>query len=138
MQNNLSIFLLSLRFILAILLYAFLAYSIFILWNNFKNSLSPISKIKTPLIHLSYKDKKISFQQQEIFLGRSPTSDLQIDNNTVSSSHAKIFFSKNQWWVEDMQSSNGSRLNSLDLTIPTVLTNEDELELGNATILISI
>ena len=138
MQNNLSILLLSLRFILATLLYAFLAYSIFILWRNFKNSLSPTTEIIQPAIHLSYNNQTFSFQQPEIFLGRSPTSDLQIDNTTVSSSHAKIYYSMNQWWVEDMHSSNGSRLNTHPLTIPAVLTNEDELELGNAIILVTI
>lgn len=138
MQNNLSLILLSLRFILATLLYTFLVYSIYILWKNFKTSLIPLTQVSTPEIQLLYNNQKFIFQQQEIFLGRSQNCDLHIENSTVSSNHARIYYSQNQWWIEDSNSSNGSRLNSIDISIPTVLTNQDELELGNAIIQIAL
>jgi len=113
-------------------------YSIYILWKNFKTSLIPLTQVSTPEIQLLYNNQKFIFQQQEIFLGRSQNCDLHIENSTVSSNHARIYYSQNQWWIEDSNSSNGSRLNSIDISIPTVLTNQDELELGNAIIQIAL
>lgn len=138
MQNNLSILLLSLRFALALILYTFLAYSIYVLSKNLNKNLSTAKNASLPTIHLSHSDQHYTFQQSEITLGRNPTCDLNIINETVSSNHARIFFEYNQWWVEDINSSNGSRLNSLIISSPVVLTNNDQLELGNALITISL
>ena len=44
-------------------------------------------------------------------LGRDYSSDVQILDTKVSSAHAMILFEKGQWWVYDLQSSNGTLLN---------------------------
>lgn len=44
-------------------------------------------------------------------IGRSPDSDIQIMDNTVSRNHLKIFRKKNEYFIEDLNSKNGTFVN---------------------------
>ena len=52
--------------------------------------------------------KTIESDKPEIIIGRNPGSDIQIDNLGVSDRHARIFASKGQYQIEDLQSTNGT------------------------------
>lgn len=143
-MNDLSgFFLLSLRFGSAMVLYAFLGWSIYILWRELRQLTQSTKSLQIPPIHLSatrHADlpEKMSFAYPQIFIGRDPACEFYLDNETVSSRHVRLFFQKNQWWVEDLGSSNGSFLNEQTIVIPTVLTDNDQLRCGQALINISL
>ena len=133
MENLAGIFLLGLRFTLAFLLFLFLFWSIRIIWKEFSNTAQVESQKTIPQILLSViAEKPISktFSVEEITIGRDPVCDLQIPDQTVSSKHVRIFFSHEQWWVEDLGSSNGSYLNEILVSTAAVLTIGDQLRLG--------
>ena len=133
MEHLAGIFLLSLRLVLILILYIFLFWSIRIIWKDFKKTAIEDAQNDIPPIFLTLQSENHlaqSFTSEEIIIGRSPICDFQITDETVSSKHARIYFSHNQWWVEDFGSSNGSYLNEILVTTPAVLTYGDQLRLG--------
>ena len=75
-----------------------------------------------------------SFQQKVINIGRDPLCDLVITNDTISGQHARIIYQNNQWWLEDLHSTNGTFLNLDLLKIPTILLNNDIIQCGSTVI----
>ena len=62
-------------------------------------------------ILIKFGDKElqtIESDKSEIIIGRNPGCDIQIDNLGVSDRHARIFASKGQYQIEDLQSTNGT------------------------------
>jgi pSer/pThr/pTyr-binding forkhead associated (FHA) protein len=84
------------------------------------------------------EDQTTSFSVPEIIIGRSPASSYIIHNETVSSAHARLAYHHEQWWVEDLRSTNGSFLNEERISTPTVIMNGDELRCGQVNIHIQI
>jgi len=44
-------------------------------------------------------------------LGRSPSTDIHVDNPSVSRRHARVIFENGVWMLEDLGSRNGTKLN---------------------------
>jgi pSer/pThr/pTyr-binding forkhead associated (FHA) protein len=81
---------------------------------------------------------KRRFRQKEIFLGRDPSVDFPLNNETISLRHCKISHNNKQWWVKDLESTNGTYLNNEPVKTETIITNGDQLRLGKVEILITI
>ena len=134
--------LLSFRIGSVVVLYAFLGWSIYILWQELRQTTPLTKSFQIPPIHLSAKrqpnlPEDMSFTYPQIFIGRDPACEFYLENETVSSKHLRLFFHQNQWWAEDLGSSNGSFLNEQIIAIPTVLTDNDQLRCGQVKIHIS-
>jgi pSer/pThr/pTyr-binding forkhead associated (FHA) protein len=71
-----------------------------------------------------------SFSQMEILIGRDPQNDFQLNDDTISARHSRIFFSNNLWMVEDSQSTNGTFLNDEKIFTPTALVENDIIRCG--------
>ena len=78
------------------------------------------------------------FTIPEVILGRDPACDFPINDDTISLRHSKLSFHHNQWWVEDLGSTNGSYINETLLDEPVVLINGDLLRLGRKILTINI
>ena len=79
--------------------------------------------------------KKIETEKPEIIIGRSPTTDIQIDNLAVSKQHARLIKQEDQYALEDLNSTNGTFLN--DEKISKVnLNHNDTITVGKHTIVI--
>ena len=133
MENIAGLILLGLRLSLAILLFLFLFWAIKIIWKDFLKTAQEEVLNVIPPIYLTIASEEFTsqpFATPEIIIGRGPSCDLNISDETVSSMHARLFYSLNQWWVEDCGSSNGSYLNELYLSSAAVLTQGDQLRLG--------
>lgn len=63
-------------------------------------------------------------------LGRSIANDIIIDDDYSSNEHARISWQENQWWLEDLASSNGTFINDLPINKATVITNGDLITVG--------
>jgi pSer/pThr/pTyr-binding forkhead associated (FHA) protein len=79
-----------------------------------------------------------SFQKSEIFIGREQSSTLPIHDETVSGRHARLVFRHNQWWVEDLKSTNGTFLNDEPVHMMTVLVSGDEIRIGQTVMRVEI
>jgi pSer/pThr/pTyr-binding forkhead associated (FHA) protein len=128
--------LLILRLLLAASLYAFLGIALFVLWQDLKVQSGKISQKITPPISVIYQQDEdyttFNFNLPEITIGRDPACDCVIEDSTVSAQHARLAFRQNQWWVEDLHSTNGTYLNSEIVLAPLVITNSDRLRCGQA------
>ncbi|MDH5484779.1 MAG: FHA domain-containing protein [Gammaproteobacteria bacterium] len=71
----------------------------------------------------------IPLNKENITIGRKPDNDIQIDNLSVSSHHAKILTILNDSFVEDMGSTNGTYLNGT-LIKKQVLQHNDVIKIG--------
>ena len=63
-------------------------------------------------------------------LGRSATNSIPINDDFVSSKHARISLQNGQWWLEDRSSRNGTLLNREPVRHPTILANGDVIGIG--------
>ena len=75
--------------------------------------------------------KRFPLSRNEIVLGRGADCDIQVDRDSVSRRHARVFRSGEAWSVEDLQSTNGSYVNDIPVT-KSVLRDADFLKIGAA------
>lgn len=132
---------LALRLLLTLALYAFLGWTTWVLWSDLKRAAHQAESTRIPSIRIEVRTKKRgavsrAFSQPEIILGRDPSCDLPLDDETVSASHARLRYHHKQWWLEDLQSTNGTRLNGQKVTTATVLASGDEVRCGKAKLVI--
>ena len=64
-------------------------------------------------------------------VGRSPTSDIRIDDPFASAAHARIFPRGQFMYIEDMGSTNGTFLNGRRLRGPARLNLQDTVRIGD-------
>lgn len=138
-----GILVLVLRVALAACLYAFLGWVLFSLWKDLRTQGDGLAGRKAPPLDLAIQNnagKTIQrvFQQTEISIGRDPACDLALEDEAISARHAHLKYHHGQWWVEDLGSTNGTRLNQSALEAPTVITTGDQIECGHIAIIVSI
>jgi pSer/pThr/pTyr-binding forkhead associated (FHA) protein len=73
--------------------------------------------------------KEFNTDQNEIIIGREPSSDVQIDNIAISREHACIVKGPNDCFIEDMNSKNGIFINGKKINKKFLKTN-DEITIG--------
>ncbi|HUV27494.1 MAG TPA: FHA domain-containing protein [Anaerolineales bacterium] len=74
--------------------------------------------------------KTYPLEGDETFIGREPSSTLQIDSPGVSRKHARLTFQNNQYLIEDLGSSNGTFVNGERISKPWPLKNGDIISIG--------
>jgi len=71
---------------------------------------------------------------EKCILGRARDSQLMLDSKEVSRRHAMIYRQgEYEYWVADLGSANGTRLNGRHLSQHRQLTDRDKIELGGIT-----
>jgi pSer/pThr/pTyr-binding forkhead associated (FHA) protein len=127
---------LALRLALAITLYAFLGWAFYTLLQELRlqgNKLAAQKKLGITF-YVKNEDGRESirhFAQPEIMLGRDTNCDLSIRDDALSAHHARVAFHHGQWWLEDMNSTNGTFLNRNKLNTAAVVITGDEFRCGN-------
>jgi pSer/pThr/pTyr-binding forkhead associated (FHA) protein len=127
---------LVLRLILAIALYAFLVCALWTLLQELKLQGDKLSVQKKPAITLRItieegQETKRHFLQPEIMIGRDPNCDIAMMDEALSAHHARLTHHHGQWWLEDLNSTNGTFLNREKLTTPAVVITGDNFKCGN-------
>jgi pSer/pThr/pTyr-binding forkhead associated (FHA) protein len=127
---------LLLRLLLAIALYAFLGWTLWNLLREFRQQSDKLATQKKPGITLSInpdqgKESKRQFSQPEIMIGRDTKCDVSIQDEALSAHHARLTHHHGQWWLEDLNSTNGTFLNREKLTMPAVVITGDHFKCGN-------
>lgn len=64
-------------------------------------------------------------------IGRSKEADVRIDDRYASSIHARVFSREGRFYVEDMNSTNGTLLNGATLQGEAELIDGDTVEIGD-------
>lgn len=135
--------LLVLRAALALSLYAFLGWTLLTLWRSLRRQAEVVTVRQAPAITLINREQagpgpEYKFSISEVTIGRDPTCDCQLDEKTVSASHARLSYHHGHWWVEDLASRNGTFLNAVRVAEPHVLTAGDELRCGQVLFVVAI
>ncbi|HNX45577.1 MAG TPA: FHA domain-containing protein [Anaerolineaceae bacterium] len=133
---------LTLRILFFIALYSFLAFAVWVIWKSVSAKDLKPGNILIPSITLAWDNGEEtilqSFSSAELLVGREPECDFVLANATVSSRHARLSFHQNQWWFEDLKSTNGSYLDDLRIEEPIVLKDGDDVSCGDVIIHVTI
>ena len=65
-----------------------------------------------------------------ILIGRGADAAIRLDDDYVSTRHARIAASGDQWFVEDLGSTNGTYVGSVRITQPTTITLGTKIRIG--------
>lgn len=64
-------------------------------------------------------------------VGRAPGNTIVLSDDYVSNQHALFSLRGQQWWLEDLNSRNGTLLNGVNLEGPTIVSAGDVITIGN-------
>jgi pSer/pThr/pTyr-binding forkhead associated (FHA) protein len=124
--------LLALRALLALALYAFLALVVITLWRDLRGARRQAEGF--PAAQLRALDRggppAPCLLREENTLGRAADNVITLDDETVSSYHARLSYQGGQWWLQDLGSRNGTRLNDVAVDQPLVAAYGDEIVVG--------
>ena len=65
-----------------------------------------------------------------VLIGRGPDAAIRLDDDYVSTRHARIASSGEQWFVEDLGSTNGTYVGAARINQPTTLTLGTQVRIG--------
>ncbi|MCD6290153.1 MAG: FHA domain-containing protein [Anaerolineae bacterium] len=65
-------------------------------------------------------------------IGRSARNDIVLDDPLVSRRHVELLRQEEEWWLHDLDSTNGTYLNGRRVTRPEPLRDGDEIRIGQA------
>lgn len=134
-----GIIVLILRTLLVLSLYAFIGWMIYTIWQDLHINLAWISHKRIPTLQLRMAEvDAVQFNNTEVVLGRDTNCEFQLEDDTVSGRHARLSHHHNQWWVEDLHSTNGTFINDERVETATVVTSGDELRCGQVVLEIII
>lgn len=76
------------------------------------------------------------FQGDEVILGRSSECDLVVPDQSVSRQHARLFRNEGGWWVEDLNSRNGTVVDTVRITTRAPLEEGSSIRMGSSLIVV--
>lgn len=65
-----------------------------------------------------------------VLIGRGPDAAIRLDDDYVSTRHARIAASGDQWFVEDLGSTNGTYVGAARINQPTTITLGTKVRIG--------
>ncbi len=138
-----AVLLLGLRIMAAIALYFFIGWTLYLLWRSLQQETAFLASRKVTPIHLTIQtsgesSQTLRFTQGDILIGRDPECEVILDDAAASAHHARLTYHHNQWWLEDLQSTNGTRLNNEMVQTATIVVNGDTLQCGQTAIIVNL
>ena len=132
-----DIIIFAVRLLLTVLLYLFLVAVFVVLWRDLRTgteSPAVVQERKAQLVTLSgcegLKPNSVLELQVVTTLGRGAANTIVVPDTFASVEHALISWHSGQWWLEDLGSRNGTRLNEEPVSAPTVLSAGDAISVG--------
>ncbi|WP_121258768.1 FHA domain-containing protein FhaB/FipA [Nocardioides ferulae] len=74
--------------------------------------------------------ERAELDQAPILIGRGSDAAIRLDDDYVSTRHARIAASGDQWFVEDLGSTNGTYIGTARITQPTTITPGTQVRIG--------
>ncbi len=130
-----GVILLVLRIALVGVLYAFLGFSLWILWQDLRRQSKIAMEVQAPPLVLVPRDQETPearrfAAQTTVVVGRDLACDCRLEDKTISARHARLTYHHSQWWLEDLHSRNGTFLNNEPIAGAVVVTSGDVLQFG--------
>jgi hypothetical protein len=131
---NFSILMLAARIALAVSLYAFLLLILIALWQDLRSAGGAGPGEPRPNLHRLREDGTLEhvfpLTKNSCFIGRSSSVEVSLADETVSVVHARLWQKEGRWWLEDLDSRNGTQLNQIPVTRRTILCTGDRIRVG--------
>lgn len=130
---------LILRIAIAVALYTFLAGLFYYLLRDIQLASEQIQETQRAAGRLVIEacspevplEVGAQFRLQPVtIVGRGPTCTIILEDSFVSTEHARIASRRGQWWLDDLDSRNGTALNGIPLLGPVVLSSGDIIGIG--------
>jgi pSer/pThr/pTyr-binding forkhead associated (FHA) protein len=86
------------------------------------------------IIGFGKENKVIELGEEEVIIGRIPECGICLSIENVSRRHARVIFRNEEYFVEDLGSTNGTYVNGIKI-VKCVLRNSDQLNIGGVKIL---
>lgn len=137
-----GVFVLVVRALVSLSLYVFLGTALYIIWQELRTQSELARAAQIPGLTISPLNEgdinPVEFTIPEVIVGRDPSCNFSIHDETISSRHARLSYHHSQWWVDDMNSTNGTFLNDDRVYTPTVVISGDEIRCGQIVIKVLI
>jgi hypothetical protein len=78
------------------------------------------------------KGEVISLDNAPLLIGRGNDAAIRLDDDYVSTRHARIGSSGDQWYVEDLGSTNGTYVGNARITQPTAISLGTQVRIGKS------
>jgi pSer/pThr/pTyr-binding forkhead associated (FHA) protein len=132
---SVSILMLAARIALAVCLYVFLTLILAVLWRDLRAAPSSAGgsgrrPILRRLRENGTSEQSYSLSKDSCLIGRSPSVELILSDDTVSAVHARVWREGGRWWLEDLDSRNGTLLNQIPVAQSVVLCTGDRIRVG--------
>jgi len=136
----------GLRILLAVLLYGFIGALLWMLWQDVSTTarvsavrshrMGRLVVLESPLASLT---AGTTFPLLPVTsLGRAVTNTAPIPDEAVSLEHALLHLRDGQWWLEDLDSYNGTRLNDAPISRAALVVPGDIIGLGHVKLTLEV
>jgi hypothetical protein len=141
---------LVLRVVAALLLYAFVGAALFLIWREWRATAGQVEHTRRaaarPLGRLVVVEgggsdlaPGQSFALNVMTgLGRAPSNTVIVQDPFASTEHALLYRREGRWWLEDLNSRNGTLLNGERLRAPAIVATGDEVGIGGVRLRIEL
>ena len=82
--------------------------------------------------------KRFTLKKEPVILGRHPDCDIHIDDGSVSRHHAQVISESGNYFVQDLNSRNGTFLNDQPIHQPTRLFDQAEIRICDVTLVFTV
>jgi len=86
------------------------------------------------IIGFGEENKVIELGEEEVIIGRTPECGICLSVDNVSRQHARVFFRNEEYFIEDLGSTNGTYVNGIKV-VRCVLRNSDQINIGGVKVL---
>lgn len=118
---------------MALSLYGFLGIAFYVLWQGLRQHEDEIVDL-VPSASLAVETGNDAGRQVPLrpvtAVGRAADNSVVLNDPFASAHHTLILWRDNRWWVEDLESHNGTFLNEEKLPQPVPLTSGDRIRIG--------
>jgi hypothetical protein len=136
----------TLRTLLGLLLYSFLGLLLWMLWQDVRLAAEASQARYRRLGHLVVLESALpalapgaNFPLLPVTsLGRAATNTAAIPDEAVSLEHALLHLRDGQWWLEDLDSRNGTCLNDVPVKQPAPVLPGDVISIGQTKLKVEI
>ncbi|MCX6113131.1 MAG: FHA domain-containing protein [Proteobacteria bacterium] len=81
-----------------------------------------------------YKDKVFSLEKDVVIIGRAKNIDIVLIDDLVSREHTRLYKQGVDYYLIDLNSSNGTKVNGKKILEPVILGSGDIIEIGSSTL----
>jgi hypothetical protein len=133
---------LILRVVAAVALYLFLLGAVLVIWRDWRAVARQSAEARASTTRSLGRLTVIDGGESELLpghsyplsvvtgLGRALSNTVVIEDSFASSEHALLSLRNGRWWLEDLGSRNGTRLNGDQLSAPAIVATGDEIGIG--------